>query len=142
MTRQWDARTGRELLPALEGQTGFVAGVAYDARDDLLATTTVGLSTTRLWDMPAGRPIGTDLVGGRVPYTNRTIDIAYPMRSRPAFSPDGARLATPGADGAAALWTLSPDDWLRAVCDVAGRDLTEAEWREHLPGRHPFALCP
>ena len=47
-----------------------------------------------------------------------------------------------GADGAAALWSLVPDDWVRAACSVAGRDLTDAEWHEQLPGRHPFALCP
>jgi WD40 repeat protein len=140
--RQWDARTGEELPPALVGPVGFVAGVAYSPDGHTLATTTIGLSTTRLWEMPAGRPIGADLVGGRVPYTNRTVSIEHFAHSRPAFSRDGSHLATAGADGAAALWDLRPDAWLRAACTVAGRDLTAAEWDEHLPSRDPFVLCP
>ncbi|TML11042.1 MAG: WD40 repeat domain-containing protein, partial [Actinobacteria bacterium] len=63
--RQWDARTGKEIPPALEGQVGDVAGVGYSPDGRMLATTAFGLSTTRLWEMPAGRPIGADLVGGR-----------------------------------------------------------------------------
>ena len=79
--------------------------------------------------------------GGRVPYTRRTVSIEHFCRSRPAFSPDGRHLATVGADGAAVLWDLSPAVWLRAACSVAGRDLTAAEWHEHLPARHPHAVC-
>ena len=142
VTRQWDASTGRELPPALVGPTGVVAGVAYSSDGRMLATTTVGLSTTRLWEMPAGRPIGGDLVGGQVPYTIQTVSISHFARSRGAFAPDGTHLATAGADGAAALWDLRPEAWLRAACSVAGRDLTTAEWREHLPDRHPFTVCP
>jgi WD40 repeat protein len=95
-----------------------------------------------MWDMPGGRAVGADLVGGRVPYTKRTVDVPFGVRSRPAFSPDGTRLATPGSDGASVLWDLRTDTWLRAACAVAGRDLTAAEWREHLAGRDRFAVCP
>ncbi|MDQ1457432.1 MAG: hypothetical protein QOH28_3052 [Actinomycetota bacterium] len=142
VTRQWDASTGKEVPPALEGQVGQVAGVGYSRDGRMLATTTIGLSRTRLWEMPGGRSIGAELVGGRVPYTTRTASIEHFMRSRPAFAPDGRHLATVGADGAAELWDLASDHWLQAACAVAGRDLTDAEWREHLPARHPFALCP
>jgi WD40 repeat protein/class 3 adenylate cyclase len=141
VTRQWDASTGKEILPALEGQIGQVFGVAYSPDGRMLATTVRGLSSTRLWEIPGGGAIGADLVGGRVPYTIRTLNIAHFARNRPAFAPDGRHLATVGADGAAELWDLVPADWLHAACSVAGRDLTAAEWREQLPGRRPIALC-
>jgi WD40 repeat protein len=138
--RQWDVRTRAEVA-ALEGQTGEVGGVALDGRGRTLASTAVGLSTTRLWEMPSGAPIGADLVGGRVPYTLRTVTVDHFSRTRPAFSPDATRLATVGADGAAALWDVTPEGWMRAACAVAGRDLTEAEWEKYLPSRSPQELC-
>jgi len=141
-TRQWDATTGKEIPPALVGQVGPIGGVAFGAGDTLLATTAVGLSTTRLWEMPDGRPFGADLVGGRVPYTTRTgFSDGDVVQSRSAFSPVGAHLATAGGPGAAELWDLTPEHWVRAACAVAGRELSAAEWREELPARHPFALC-
>jgi YD repeat-containing protein len=141
VTRQWDARTGRQLAPALVGPAAAVAGVTYDAAGNRIASTTLGLSTTSLWEMPDGRDLGGELVGGRIPYTTRTVDLAHFARSRATFSPDGTHLATPGADGASVLWDMRPAAWLRAACAVAGRDLTAAEWREHLPGRDRVAVC-
>src|SRR6185503_995074 len=141
VTRQWDARTGEEIQPALEAQRGIIGGVAYSPDYEMLATTAIGLSSTRLWEMPSGRTIGADLVGGRVPYTSRNGLPDVVVRSRPAFAPDGKHLATPGADGASTLWDLDPAHWVRAACAVAGRDLTAAEWREQLPAQTPFALC-
>jgi WD40 repeat protein len=142
VTRQWDARTGRELSPELVGPPAAVAGVAYDAATNRVAATTLGLSTTWLWGMPDGQAFGGELVGGSVPSTRRTVELPHFARSRAAFSPDGTRLATPGVDGASVLWDLRPDAWLRAACATAGRDLTAAEWREHLPGRDRVPVCP
>src|SRR5204863_199055 len=77
VTRQWDASTGKEVSPALEGQVGQVTGVGYSRDGRILATTTIGLWRTRLWEMPGGRSIGAELVGGRVPYTTRTVSIEH-----------------------------------------------------------------
>ena len=34
-----------------------------------------------------------------------------------------------------------PSRWLRAACDVAGRDLSRVEWRRYLPGRTWQPTC-
>jgi WD40 repeat protein len=56
----------------------------------------------------------------------------------------------PGTDGELALFVddrpgirypLDPRTWLRAACDVAGRDLTRAEWERYLPGRPWAPTC-
>jgi WD40 repeat protein len=141
--RVWDARTGAEARPPLEGHVGVAAGIGVNPDGRMLATTTLDLATTRLWEFPSGRVIVSELVGGRVPAAQRTAQasIEHFVRSRPAFSPDGKHLATVGLDGAAELWDISPEAWRGAACEVAGRDLAAAEWEEHLPSRQPFALC-
>jgi WD40 repeat protein len=142
VTRQWDVATGKEIQPPYEGQVGLTVGLAFSPPGRMLATTALGLSTTRLWDADTSSPIGGLLVGGRVPYTSRTAVIEAFLRSRPSFAPDGRRLATAGFDGAATLWDIVPEHWLSAACAVAGRDLTAAEWRKYLPGRHRVEVCP
>ena len=142
VTRQWDVATGKEIPPAFEGQVGVALGVAFNRPGTMLATTTLGLSQTQLWDAGSSRPIGGPLIGGRVPYTTRTAQLTEVLRTRPSFSPDGRRLATVGFDGASMLWDLDPGHWLRAACAVAGRDLTTPEWRQYLPGRHRIDVCP
>jgi WD40 repeat protein len=142
VTRQWDVATGKEIAPPFEGQVGIAVGVAFSPSGKMLATTTLGLSETRLWDPVTARPIGASLVGGRVPYTSRTAAIGTFLRSRPSFSPDGQHLATVGFDGASTLWDVAPDHWLSAACKVAGRDLTRTEWRQYIPGRRRVDVCP
>ncbi|MGY1700691.1 nSTAND1 domain-containing NTPase [Geodermatophilus sp. SYSU D00766] len=68
-------------------------------------------------------------------------------------SPDGAPGYTallPGNAGELVLvaddrpgtrYPLDPAVWLRAACDLAGRDLTRAEWSRYLPGRPWAPTC-
>jgi hypothetical protein len=42
---------------------------------------------------------------------------------------------------ATAWWDVSPALWSRRACDVAGRELTPAEWRDVLPDRPYRAVC-
>lgn len=68
------------------------------------------------------------------------VTINYFLGSRPAFSPDGELLVAPGFNGATVSWSLDPEDWRRAACSIAGRELTKADWRQYLPGRPARAL--
>ncbi|GGB82507.1 hypothetical protein N798_11700 [Knoellia flava TL1] len=54
-----------------------------------------------------------------------------------AFSPDGRQLLVADQNGAILTWDLAPSTWVSAACRLAGRELTEAEWRTYLPDR-PF----
>jgi WD40 repeat protein/class 3 adenylate cyclase len=137
IVRQYDLDTLEPFGPALRGHTFVVGGVAYSPDGSLLASTTVGLGTTRLWDAATGTPVGDELVPGATPYTQRTMPIDHFHPSRPGFTPDGATLFTPVADGSIVAWDLRPASWRRAVCELVGRDLTSAEWRQYL-GDEPY----
>jgi WD40 repeat protein len=139
--RQFDIASQRQTGPPLRGLEFQVGGVAYSRDGATLAATTVGLSTTRLWDAATGAAIGDELAAGRTPFTERTMGIDHAYASRPAFSPDGSTLFTPVVDGAVVRWDLRPSAWVTAACRLAGRDLTEAEWRQHLGDRAYRKTC-
>jgi WD40 repeat protein len=141
IVRQYDVRSHEPSGPDLRGHSFEVWGVAYSPDGSVLASTTVGLGTTRLWDAASGTPIGAELVAGRVPVTERTLPIDHPYPSRPAFSPDGRTLHTPVVDGSVVAWDLRPETWVRAACDIVGRDLTRAEWRQHVGDRAYRGTC-
>ena len=132
IVRQYDIATHEPIGPDLRGHTFEVGGVAYSPDGSLLASTTVGLSTTRLWEAATGAPIGNELVAGRTPYTQRTFGIDHRYPSRPAFARDGRTLFTPVVDGSVVAWDLRSSSWVRAACEIVGRDLTRDEWRQYL----------
>jgi WD40 repeat protein len=139
--RQYDLTTRQPVAKPLEGDPNGIYGVAYSPDGKLVAGTTLGFSTTRLWDAQTGAPLGAVLTGGRVPYSFKTFTVEMLMYSRPAFSPDGRTLATPGFGGATVIWSLDADSWSRAACAIAGRDLTDEEWQRYLPGRAKHQVC-
>jgi WD40 repeat protein len=138
---QWDVHKRTVLEPALEGDQGFVGGVAYSPDGTLLATSRTGLSTTQLWRADSGARFAATFVAGALPFTERTFDLGHFLANRPAFSPSGDRLVTTGLDRATVSWTLDPDQWRDAACAIAGRDLTDGEWKQYLPDRDPYRLC-
>lgn len=66
-----------------------------------------------------------------------------------SFSPDGHILATGSkwnpaliAATGITLWDVNSAEWAGQLCQIAGRDLTRAEWSTYVPG-HPYQpICP
>ena len=56
---------------------GVVGGLSYSPDGTLLAATTIGLSTTRLWNAQTGAAVGDQLTAGRTPFTDRTFVIDH-----------------------------------------------------------------
>jgi WD40 repeat protein len=59
----------------------------------------------------------------------------------PAFSNDNKRLTFAGINGSVLTWNLDHRLWIAAACRLAGRALTEQEWRNYLPNRPFVRLC-
>ena len=51
------------------------------------------------------------------------------------FTDDGRTLRVADSSGRVRTWDLDPAAWTAAACRMAGRPLTEEEWRSHLPTR-------
>ncbi|MEU0484039.1 WD40 repeat domain-containing protein [Streptosporangium sp. NPDC006013] len=89
-----DVRTGRTVGRELKGVVDPAAPMAYNAKDDVLAVARRDNGVVYLWDVRAGRPLGSIRTG----HTNGATALA--------FSPGGDRLASAGGTGAPRLW-----DW-------------------------------
>ena len=45
-------------------------------------------------------------------------------------------------DGSMSRWDVDPESQIRTACQIAGRELTRAEWARLLPGRPYQPICP
>jgi DNA-binding SARP family transcriptional activator/WD40 repeat protein len=113
-----DQQSGESIGQPMPGHRGAVQWVAHNPATRRLATTGFD-NTARVWDLSAtaaiGRPMDTSSIWGW-----------------PSWSEDGRYLAVPTRDGVE-IWNFDTDDWPRMACEVAGRNLTEAEWEQFGP---------
>jgi WD40 repeat protein len=86
-------------------------------------------ATVRLWDVAARRQLAA--IGGHSDTAPRL-----------SLSPDGRVLAAIGTGTTLHLWNMSVTSWRQQLCDLAGRNLTRAEWEEFLRGRPYQKTCP
>jgi WD40 repeat protein len=123
----WDVhtRTRRGTLPL-----GQRASPAFSQRGDLLAAGAEDGSIT-VWDLKSDQRLG--VVQGPVP-SEQLVQVA--------FLDDGRALASAVPFGGLMLWDLDVRSWQMLACSLAGRDMSEPEWRLYA-GSHPCrSTCP
>ena len=124
----WSTETWKPVTRFLAGDGGGLLSAAI-SRNGRTLVTAGDTGTVRMWDIETEQAIGSPLPG---------------VPSEPSaalFTADGERLITAYADGRGFLWDLRPERLLRQACDLAGRQLTPAEWAEFLPGRDYNPAC-
>jgi WD40 repeat protein len=122
-----NARTGAVAAPSLRVSTGNIAEISFSPDGTVMAVASRDGSTT-LWDLRTGAQIG-----GSFPARPNVITV-------PVFEHDGRLLIEYQSD--AAQWPMDVASWQRFACQIAGRDITPAEFHQILP-THPYMhVCP
>ena len=67
--------------------------------------------------------------------------VAVDVDGAPAFSDDNSSLMLAGFEGSVFTWHLDPGSWVATACRLAGRELTEQEWRSYLGDRPYQPVC-
>lgn len=108
-------------------KVGSFRALAFSPDGTLLAG--AGDGGAQLWDVILHQPLGGRL--GSSP------------TSSVAVSPDGRLVIAGDAAGSVRAYPATVDGWLRSVCDVVSRNLTQQEWESFVGTNAPYAkTCP
>jgi WD40 repeat protein len=120
-----DATTMRWISRPSAAQAGMVGGGTRFSDDGTLVAS---VSNGRLsyWDGRTGAYLGS-----------ATVD----WDGDPVFTADDSELIFAGETGTVVSWNLDPASWVATACRLAGRSLTEEEWRTYLPDRPFVPVC-
>lgn len=119
-----DAATWRWLAEPSGAQPFSGWTVTYSPDGDRIVTMADGRAG--LFDSRTGEFLGSVTVGND---------------GTAAFAPDGESVVIAEIGGRVRSWDLDPAVWVERACRMAGRSLTEQEWREYLPERDYVAAC-
>ncbi len=108
----WDIGTG--TVNRLEKHRARINALAFSPDGSILASGSDDNEVV-VWDVQSGEPF-VPLTG----FTSRVTSLA--------FDPDGNRLAIAGRDGPLIIWDIGYNSLRRRACQIAGRNLTLAEW--------------
>ena len=122
--RLWDVQQRQPIGLPLVGHTAAVTSIAFSPDSTVVAAGGAD-ATILLWDVATGQQLGLPLVG----HTGLVTALA--------FSPDGTQLASGSSDTTVRLWQVDVASASAQACRIAGRNLTQDEWRQYL-GAIPY----
>ena len=123
----WDSRDGKQLGSPIQVAIGSVYTIGFSPDGRLLVAGSSDQTTTLL-DLRSRKPLGNAF-----PNEQSAITV-------PTFEPNGDLFINYLSNGEE--WPIDVRTWERYACQVAGRDLTRAEWADLLPNRPYHHVCP
>ncbi len=124
----YSTETWAPLGRRLEAHTQRITNVEFSRDGRTLATSSAD-GTVLLWDVETQEPIGSPLQVEPNAFVSA------------AWSPDGSHVFAVSTGLRGVRLAADPEAWKRHACLVAGRDLTQREWRDALAGRPYRAVC-
>jgi WD40 repeat protein len=124
--RLWDLRTGRPRGAAIKVAEASLAQLAISPDGRLLAASAMN-GTAAVWDLRSRTRLGD------------SFPVVKGLAPQLAFKPDGRLIV--GEFVSAIEWPLDRPTLQRFACQVAGRDITRAEWEDVLPNQPYGRVC-
>jgi WD40 repeat protein/DNA-binding SARP family transcriptional activator len=124
-----DSRTGEWVRPPAGSHDSWVQRVIY-APDASILVSAGNDGQIKVWDGRTGESLATLAPGS----SNVWADVE--------FLPDGHTIIIATRDGAVYTWDTRVEQWIKFACRVAGRNLTDAEWRDAFGDRPYRQTCP
>jgi WD40 repeat protein/tetratricopeptide (TPR) repeat protein len=124
-----EVESGEWIQPPRDGHDGWVWRVSFAADGSRFASSGQD-GQVRLWDGRTGTPVAA-LTPDR-PGVWTTVE----------FLPDDTTVIIADRDGAVYTWDTRPESWIARACAMAGRNLTEPEWRDTFGDRPYHETCP
>jgi WD40 repeat protein len=166
----WDAASGELSQQIPSDQTSAVLSMAFNPQDPNSLAVGYGNGAIQFWDVALAHPSGLPLVGLGGPVTSLAFHqdgdilasgsenhlIALWNLSPPqiigdpiagsdggvtglVFSLDNSALYSGSDKGSVLRWNLV--GWQGIACDLAGRNLTQTEWRQFFPDQPYHPTC-
>jgi WD40 repeat protein len=125
----WDVATRQTKGAPLISRTDDINSIAFSPDGTILAAGT-DKGNIVLWNVATRSWLGQPLQG----FADSVDSVA--------FSPDGATVAAGTLDASVILWDIDIASWHERACEIANRNLTEAEWQQYI-GATPYQeTCP
>jgi WD40 repeat protein/DNA-binding SARP family transcriptional activator len=121
----FDLTNNTWISPPNATQAGLMGRMTAFSSDGSLFASASDDNRLSYWDARTGGYLGSAPVD---------------VNGAPAFSADG-RLFLAGYEGSVFSWNLDPRFWLVTACRLAGRGITEDEWRSYLGDRPYQPVC-
>ena len=127
--RLWSTETWKQVGRPLEGHDGRRLFWMEFTPDGTMLASAGQDGAVALWDVETQNPIGPSL------------PIEPDSYLAADLSADGSHLFAASLTRRAVRWDIAPDAWKQHACRVAGRELTQQEWADALPGQPYRTVC-